>query len=480
MGGGSSINAQMANRGSPADYDEWEMRGADGWRWETVLPFFKKVERDIDFDDPLHGRCGNLPIRRVFPENWSEHARSVADAFKLAGHQYIPDQNGAFQDGYYPVAISNIYERRVSSAIAYLTPTIRQRPNLVILPETQVCGLIFEQNTCIGVRAITKQQEQTFHGREVILSSGAIHSPAMLMRSGVGPAHHLQQLGIPVRANVPGVGQRLMDHPSISVASFLRPHARANRHSLRSLQLGMRFSSGLEAAPAGDMALTVSSAFANRISVITLWVNKTFSESGVVQLTSPDWRVEPQVDFNLLADRRDLMRLSAGFRQIAALHDLPPLQAITTDVFPASFTDHVRKVGDMDKKKPLEALKNKVLTAVGGMLLDGPDWVRQFLIRKFVMETASMDEVLRHEQQLETYIKRSTVGVWHCSCSCRMGSPDDPMAVTSSTGVVRGVQNLRIVDASIFPQVPCANTNLPTMMLAEKIADSILSHEGAE
>ena len=332
-----------------------------------------------------------------------------------------------------------------------------------------------KDTACVGVRAITNHQEKEFRGREVILSSGAIHSPAMLMRSGIGPAPHLQQLGIPVRANVPGVGQRLMDHPSISVASFLRPHARINPNSLRSLQLGMRFSSGLEAAPAGDMALTVSSAFANRISVLTLWVNKTFSEAGVVRLISPDWRVEPQVDFNLLSDSRDLMRLGAGFRRIAALHDLPPLRAITSDVFPASFTDHVRKVGDMDKEKRFLTLKNKIITAVGGMLLDGPDWVRQFLIRKFVMETASMDEVLRHQQQLETYIKRSTVGVWHCSCSCRMGSPDDPMAVTSSAGLVRGVQGLRVVDASIFPQVPCANTNLPTMMVAEKIADGLVA-----
>ena len=100
LGGGSSINGQLANRGSPHDYDEWEQRGASGWRWETVLPYFKKIERDVDFDGPLHGSDGRIPVRRVFPDNWSDYAKAVAAAFALAGYRYVPDQNGEFQDGY--------------------------------------------------------------------------------------------------------------------------------------------------------------------------------------------------------------------------------------------------------------------------------------------------------------------------------------------------------------------------------------------
>ena len=115
LGGGSSINGQLANRGAPRDYDEWEQRGASGWCWETVLPYFKKIERDIDFDGPLHGSEGRIPVRRVFPENWSDYAKAVAEAFKLAGYRYVPDQNGEFQDGYYPLAMSNLYDRRVSA-----------------------------------------------------------------------------------------------------------------------------------------------------------------------------------------------------------------------------------------------------------------------------------------------------------------------------------------------------------------------------
>jgi len=375
LGGGSSINGQLANRGAPHDYDEWEQRGANGWRWETVLPYFKKVERDVDFDGPLHGTEGRIPVRRVFPENWSDHAKAVAEAFKLAGYRYVPDQNGEFQDGYYPLAMSNLYDRRVSAAVGYLGATVRQRDNLDLLTHAQVSELLFEHTRCIGIRAMVGGKPVEFRGNEVILCCGAIHSPAMLLRAGIGPVGHLSDLGIVVRAPRAGVGQRLMDHPSISVASYLKSGSRKNPYSKRSLHLGMRFSSGEEGAPSSDMALTVSNksawhAIGDRIAVITLWVNKTFSETGQVRLSSPDWQQEPSVDFNLLSDHRDLVRLAKGFRQIAALHESPPLRAVTSNAFPASFTDKIRKLGTYNTK-------NRILTRIGATLMDGPSFLRQ-------------------------------------------------------------------------------------------------------
>ena len=472
LGGGSSINGQLANRGAPADYDDWEVRGAAGWRWDTVLPYFKKVERDIDFDGPLHGTEGRIPVRRIFPDNWPEHAKAVAEAFKLAGFQYIADQNSGFDDGYYPLAISNLYERRVSAAVGYLGASVRARENLTITTNTEVQQLLFEDTRCIGIRAMVGQQETEFRAHEVILCCGAIHSPAVLLRAGIGPIAQLRDLGIAVRAHVPGVGQRLMDHPSIAVASYLAAPARRNPYTNRSLLVGLRFSSGLEGAPSGDMALTVSTksawhAIGDRVASMTIWVNKTFSETGQVKLVSSDWRDEPSVDFNLLSDQRDLARLANGFRRIAALHELPPLKAITSDAFPASFSDKIRKIGDV-------TLKNKLLTDVGAVLLGGPPALRRFMIRNFIMDSTELDTVLRQDDALEAFIRRSAVGVWHASCSCRMGADSDPMAVTSPSGQVRGVQGLRVVDASIFPVIPCANTNFPTMMVAEKIADEML------
>jgi 5-(hydroxymethyl)furfural/furfural oxidase len=472
LGGGSSINGQLANRGAPHDYDEWEQRGARGWRWETVLPYFRKLERDIDFDGPLHGAEGRIPVRRVFPENWSDYAKAVADAFRLAGYRYVPDQNGEFQDGYYPLTMSNLYDRRVSAAVGYLGATVRQRKNLDVLTTAQVSELVFDDARCIGIRTVLGGQSLEFRGNEVILCCGAIHSPAMLLRAGIGPIGQLRDLGIGVRAARPGVGQGLTDHPSISVASYLKPGSRNNPYSKRSLHLGMRFSSGIEGAPPGDMALTASNksawhAIGDRIAVITLWVNKTLSETGQVRLESTNWQEEPKVDFNLLSDHRDLVRLAKGFRQIAALHELPPLKAVTSDAFPASFTDKIRKVSTYN-------IRNSILTRIGATLMDGPTFLRQGIIRGFIMESAELIHALRDDEALENYIKRAAVGVWHCSCSCRMGAADDPMAVADNQGGVYGVRGLRVVDASIFPRIPCANTNFPTMMVAEKIADDIL------
>jgi len=146
LGGGSSINGQLANRGAPADYDEWASRGATGWDWNSVLPYFKKIERDMDFDGPWHGGEGRIPVRRNFPDLWPEHAKAVGKAFEAAGYRYLQDQNAEWEDGYFPLTISNAYERRVSAAIGYLDPVTRLRENLSISTDTQVSELIFDGN----------------------------------------------------------------------------------------------------------------------------------------------------------------------------------------------------------------------------------------------------------------------------------------------------------------------------------------------
>lgn len=474
LGGGSSINGQLANRGAPTDYADWVARGAEGWGWDDVLPYFKKVERDLDFNGPYHGREGRIPVRRIPREHWNGHARAVAQAFGEAGYEYLPDQNGEFRDGYFPITISNAEESRVSAAIGYLDAETRRRPNLTISTETQVRSLVFEGTRCVGIRAMVKGQEQEFRaGREVILSCGAIHSPAHLMRAGIGPAAHLREMGIDVLANLPGVGQRLMDHPSIALSSFLKRPARVDSRTRRHILVGLRYSSGLPETPRGDMFVAVVHksawhAVGEQIASLLVFVNKTYSESGQVRLASTDWRAEPVVEFNLLSDRRDLERLMEGFRQMAAIQMAPAVAAITTDPFPASYSDKVRRIGVVNEK-------NKWLTRAVAAFLDGPAPVRSWFIDKFVVEGFRFREVMEDEDALEAFIRRATIGVWHASCTCRMGRADDPMAVTDNVGRVRGVEGLRMVDASIFPVVPCANTNFPTLMTSEKIADAILA-----
>jgi 5-(hydroxymethyl)furfural/furfural oxidase len=472
LGGGSSINGQMANRGAPTDYDEWEARGAAGWGWNDVLPYFRKLERDLDFDGPYHGKDGRIPVRRIPREHWTKHSEAFAQAFQQAGHPFVPDQNGEFVDGYFPVTHSNQDEQRVSAAMGYLDRDTRKRPNLTISTNTQVRELLFEGTRCVGVKASIDGREQEFRGREIILSSGAIHSPAHLLRSGIGPVGHLRNMGIPVLMGLEGVGQRLMDHPSISLSSFVRRGARMNEHTRRHMQLGLRYSSGLEGVPQGDMFVVVLSksawhAVGAQIGSLLTFVNKTYSETGQIKLASSNPQAEPIVEFNLLSDRRDLERLMSGFRKMAAMQMSAPVKAVTDKPFPASYTDRVRKIG-------VVSTKNKILTSIAATLMDGPAALRHYMIDNFVVEGFTFDDVINDEEALETFVRKAAIGVWHASCSCRMGRADDPMSVVDTQGRVKGIQGLRVVDASIFPVVPCANTNLPTLMSAEKIAAAML------
>jgi 5-(hydroxymethyl)furfural/furfural oxidase len=278
-------------------------------------------------------------------------------------------------------------------------------------------------------------------------------------------------MGIPVLMGLAGVGQRLMDHPSIALSSFIRPSARMNEHTRRHVQVGLRYSSGLPGVPKGDMFVAVLSksawhAVGAQIGSLLTFVNKTYSETGQVKLASRDPQREPIVEFNLLSDRRDLDRLMSGFRKMAGLQISAPLKAVTDKPFPASYSDRVRKIGVVNAK-------NKILTAIAAALMDGPAALRHYMIDKFVVEGFTFEQVMNDDEALEAFVRKAAIGVWHASCSCRMGAPDDPMAVVDTQGRVRGVQGLRVVDASIFPVVPCANTNFPTLMAAEKIADAM-------
>jgi 5-(hydroxymethyl)furfural/furfural oxidase len=471
LGGGSSINGQMANRGAPTDFAEWVNRGADGWGWDDVLPFFKKVERDLDFDGPWHGKDGRIPVRRIPVEHWTGYATAVAAACKQAGMTFLPDQNGEFVDGYFPVTHSNASEQRVSAAMGYLDAETRKRPNLTISTDTQVKSLIMDGTRCVGVTAVVAGKETEFRANEVILSSGAIHSPAHLLRAGIGPVGHLRDMGIDVVAGLEGVGQRLMDHPSISLSSFVRRGGRTNEHTRRHIQLGIRYSSGLPGIPKGDMFTAVINksawhAVGEQIASLLTFINRTYSETGQVKLASRDPRAEPTVEFNLLSDKRDVDRLMYGFRKMAGLQMSAMVKSVADTPFPASYTDKVRKIGVVNTK-------NRILTSVISKFLDGPQALRKYMIENFVVEGFTFDQVMTDDEALEEFVKKNTIGVWHASCTCRMGRADDPMSVVDTQGRVKGVQGLRVVDASVFPIVPCANTNFPTLMVAEKIASAM-------
>ncbi len=473
MGGGSSINAQLANRGAPGDYDEWREFGAAGWGWDDVLPYFRKLERDMDFDGPYHGKDGPLPVRRIFPDRWPGYAKAAAAAFKSKGYEYREDQNAEFEDGYFPISISNLYDRRVSAAIAYLTPTVRQRNNLTIMDRTRVKRVVFEGTQAVGVKIVGDDgREEVIPGAEIISCSGGIHSPALLMRSGVGPAAHLHDHGVDLVADVPAVGQNLGEHPSIGVSAYIRPEARLPDSMRRHLHLALRYSSGVADTPQGDMFLnTVGKSAWHpvgwRLGSFLLWVNKSYSR-GEVTLASPDWRREPRVEFNLCSDRRDLDRLTQGMRMMAELFDTPEMKSVAGDPFPSSYSEKVRSVGIVNTK-------NYLMTGALAKIMDGPGWFRRYLIRNVLTEGHTLEGLLADDDAMEDFVRNTATGVWHASCTCRMGRADDPTAATDNQGRVKGVAGLRVVDTSLMPATPRANTNIPTLMTAEKIADAMLA-----
>ena len=476
LGGGSSINGLCANRGAPGDYDGWDERGAAGWSWQTVLPYFRKLERDLDFDGPLHGKYGPVAIRRFPVSEWSGFVSAASAALQRTGYRLLPDQNGRWQDGIMPVAASvDENEQRVSCALAYLSPEVRARRNLRVLTETSVKRLLLAGGRVTGAELAGRGAGEV-HGREIVLSCGAIHSPAVLMRSGIGAPDALAAHGIPLLHRLPGVGRNLIEHPVVSVSCYLNRHSRQANLERHHTQAHLRFSSGLEDCPAGDMSLAIIArsgwhAMGQRVGSLYVWVNKAYSQ-GSVSLRSADPADEPLVDFRLLSDRRDLLRLRAAFRFVAGLATAPELDGVRSAIFPTSYSDRVRKVSRPGRW-------NEVQMGLFANILDALPGMRQRLIDRLVTDGVTMAKVLADDDALDAYLQASVVGVWHPVGSCRMGSADDALAVTGPSGLVHGLAGLRVCDASVMPTIPSANTNIPTIMVAERIADLMKAERAA-
>ncbi len=471
LGGGSSINGLIANRGAPSDYDGWEALGATGWNFESVLPYFRKLERDLDFDGPYHGKDGPITIRRYPQSDWTGFVGTVAKVLQQRGLPIVPDQNGKWENGIMPIPASiDENDRRVSCALAYLTPAVRARKNLTIRTETYVRRILFTGPRAIGAEIARGFRREVVQGREIILTCGAIHSPAVLMRSGVGAPDELARHGIGTVAPLPGVGRNLVEHPSVSISCYLGRAGRLANLARHHTQAQVRFSSGLDGCPDGDMCIAVLArsgwhALGQRVGSLYFFVNKAYSQ-GAVTLRSADPADEPLVDFRMLSDRRDLVRLRNAFRFVAEIATAAELDGVRSTIFPTNYSDRVRKVS-----RP--GLRNALQMRVLAGLLGGLPPLRSWLIDTLVTGGVTLADLLADDATLDAHLNRTVAGVWHPVGTCRMGRDDDPLAVTTPQGRVRGTQGLRVCDASVMPSIPCANTNISTIMVAERMADLI-------
>ncbi|MCM8732343.1 GMC family oxidoreductase [Hephaestia sp. GCM10023244] len=471
VGGGSSINGQAANRGTPDDYDEWSESGATGWDWEGVLPYFRKLERDLDFVGPLHGSDGPIPIYRIPRAQWPEFTLAAERALLAQGFRAIDDQNGSFEDGVFPLTLSNDGCHRVSTARGYLTAEVRRRPNLRIMPNTEISGLIRGDRSVLGVTIGKGDSATEIRAREIILCAGALQSPAILMRAGIGAAPRLHGLGIDILADLPGVGQNLQEHPGISLSAFIKPHARLGNKTRRHSHIGMRYSSLAEGCDPADMFLMVAAKSAwhplgDQIGTLLYWINKPYSR-GFVDIESPDVSTGPIANFNWFSDPRDLERLVASTLTMATIAGSPEMSDHVVTPSPSSYSGWAKLLGQRN-------LANYLMTAPIALLLDAIPALRSPFVRTFVGGRQTLGDLVRDRAAIEAFVRAGVFGQWHPCGTCRMGRTVDRYAVTSpEDGRVHGVSGLRVVDASVMPTIPRANLNIPVIMIAERMADSI-------
>lgn len=458
VGGGSSINGIGANRGAPSDYNEWAALGADGWDWAGVLPYFRKLERDADYGawDPLHNDDGPLPIRRIPRTQHTGFARAVERELGHRGYASHDDQNGAWEDGVFPITV-NLDEdgRRASTATAYLTTTVRSRSNLTLWTETRAGRVLLDGRRVVGAEMTGPGGPVRVAARCVVVSAGALHSPAVLMRSGIGPGTALSHLGVPVVVAREGVGRNLQEHPSIGVSAFLPAANRLPAGEHYHIQSILRWSSGLDGASDGDMHTAVNTrsgwhAVGHRLGTLFSWVNKSYSH-GLVELASPDPEAEPVVDFRLLSYRRDLLRLADAFRLAASVLGSLAATRDCLDAFPSTYSARVRRW-------LTPSLANGLLMGLVGPVMDSVGSVRRQVLRVAQEDTPPLERLCADEALLHEHLHRNVGGVWHPCGTCQIGPASDGQAVCDPAGRVYGTEGLLVCDALPL----CRRSRAPT------------------
>jgi 5-(hydroxymethyl)furfural/furfural oxidase len=470
MGGGGSVMGMIALRGTPRDYDDWERAGGRGWGWNDVLPFFKKLENDWDFKGDLHGAAGPVPVRRLKREAWPPLARAVEEYCSAQDMPYIADMNGDFRDGYGSVPMSNTPTRRASSAICYLDAEVRRRPNLSIATSALVTQILFEGTRAIGVSAEIGGRKQTFHANEVIVCAGAIFSPALLMRSGIGAQESLRDLGIRIVADRPGVGANLQNHAVLYLAFHLRRAARQPAELHTAPTVALRLSSGPPES-GSDLYINIQSktswnALGLQIGNFAPVLLRPLSQ-GSVALASADPRDMPRIQFNFMSDEHDMRRMVSVFHRTLSIMDFCRLRIPCGTSFPVRFGDRLRKLNQM-------STLNRVKTTLIASAFDIAPAVADLVLAGFGGDRVSLRDLAADPARLEAHIRDNIASVFHAAGTCRMGTADDRHAVVDAQAKVHGVDGLRVADASIMPNVIAGNTNIPTIMIAEKISAAIL------
>ncbi len=422
VGGSGAINGQILLRGIPEDYDQWAAWGNDQWSYLNVLPYFRRMETDTDIHDDFHGTEGPVPVMRRLGQKWAPIQNAFYQACVAAGHREDPDMNGPDTGGVGVLPMNNPEGIRMSTALTHLSEA-RHRLNLTVRPNVHVRRVMFEGTRATGVEVESDGEVFVVEGNEIVLSSGGLKSPHLLLLSGIGPAEQLQAHGIPVVVDSPAVGQNLRNHPSVSVS--FRVKAGVELPAEVGARVALRITSEGSDHP-NDVMIQTNSLFVTLSGEpmpaghvrMTCALELPYG-SGEVRLASSDPLQQPQFNYRYLEHPDDRARLRAAVRLCLDLLKTGPYQDIVAEVLEPT------------------------------------------------------PETLAADDAMDEWMVRTMGTSRHVSGTCKMGPDDDPTAVVDQYLRVKGVQGLRVADNSIIPYVTRANTNATAIMIGEKLSDWI-------
>ncbi len=425
IGGSGSINGQVFLRGLPEDFDAWASWGNNEWSYLQVLPYFRKMERDLDIRDDFHGSQGPIPISRRDSSGWTAIQAAFYSACLQAGFAATDDMNGPNSSGVGTIPMNNHSGVRMSTAITHLNP-VRHWLNLTVRGNVFVRRILLRDLRAVGVEAESGGEIFNVEAEEVVLSAGALKSPHLLMLSGIGPKDQLEEFGVPLIHHLPGVGQNLWNHPiagisfKVKAGVTLSPDVAAARIALRYTSEGSK--------DVNDMQLMTNSVFspltgeilAERVTLISC-VLELPDGSGYLRLASADPHVQPVFDYRYFQDANDIRRMREAIR-------------------------------------------------LGVKLLESDAY--RDVVESRISPT---DDDLATDENLDRWTRRTVGTAHHVSGTCKMGPDTDPTAVVDQHCRVKGIANLWLADSSVMPQVPRANTNATAIMIGERVADWVSS-----
>ena len=417
VGGSSALNGQVFARGMPEDYDHWASLGNDEWSYLKVLPYFRKIERDLDFQGDFHGSDGPIPVRRSAKDQLHPFQAAFLEACLANGFPEHEDMNHPEYTGIAPFPMNNLDGTRMSTAVTHIAPN-RHRLNLTVRGNVFARRVLFEGTRAVGVEVESGGERYIVESDEIVLSAGAVVSPQLLMLSGVGPVSQLEGVGIPVLHDLPGVGQNLRDHPIVPVLISLKKTTAAAL-DMPTVQVALQYTA-TGSSMRNDMKLQPISSLYGPFQfqgVALSCILDQEASAGELRLVSADPHVQPYLDYRYFSDPWDRQRLREAVR------------------------------------KGIDLLAYSAFGMIGA--------------ERF----APTDNDLSSDDALDAWMARNINTCIHMSCTCKMRPSSDPMAVVDQYCRVHGLEGLRVVDTSVMPEVVRAGTNATAIMIAERVAD---------